>query len=177
MDEDTDTRAAPAVWPTCSDLASRLGMSLTTFVRLRAVRGATRTKIGKEVKLLPTDAVQILISRGLPASAAADEVRQIVSERQSRLPMLRRRNTPPPSSPSGESATQCPPLRPTSAKDWNAARLIPHSVHETDTRDSLERVSDWRFSPYNGIVQPLDDLDADLAGRVPDLESFIYPSH
>jgi hypothetical protein len=84
------TEAAPAEWPSYSDLAKVVQMSVSGFGRYVATRlnGVDVREIGREKRVSPGGAIGLLEGRGLPRSVAEREVFRIVKARRSDLPVL-----------------------------------------------------------------------------------------
>ena len=78
----------PVVWPSLSDLAQLLGVKLSTLSRLPDVRRRPTRRIGREVKVPPSDAVAILVERGLSAESATTAVLGVIQRRSERVPAL-----------------------------------------------------------------------------------------
>jgi hypothetical protein len=74
-------QAPPIAWPSLSDLARLLDLDLSTLSRLVTARGANTMRIGREVKVSPSDAVDLLKDRGYSVEAANARTRAIVQER------------------------------------------------------------------------------------------------
>jgi hypothetical protein len=74
-------QAPPIAWPSLSDLARVLDLDLSTLSRLVTARGANTMRIGREVKVSPPDAVDLLKDRGYSEDAANAQTRAIVQER------------------------------------------------------------------------------------------------
>jgi hypothetical protein len=76
----------PVTWPSLSDLARLLGVDLSTFSRLATVRKRATRRIGREVRMAPSEAVDVLVERGLDHEIAETQVRRVVGERRARVP-------------------------------------------------------------------------------------------
>jgi hypothetical protein len=74
-------QAPPIAWPSLSDLARLLDLDLSTLSRLVTARGASTMRIGREVKVSPPDAVDLLKDRGYSEEAANAQMRAIVQQR------------------------------------------------------------------------------------------------
>lgn len=97
--------AAPAAWPSYSDLARIVGMSISGFGRyVRSWRDPVVIReIGREKRVAPVAAVALLEGRGLPAGVAEREVIRLIADRGSAVPVLARQSADdPPAGPSDQ---------------------------------------------------------------------------
>ena len=85
---------AAAVWPSYSDLAGIVHMSVSGFGRyVRSRRGRVDIReIGREKRVAPRAAIALLVARGLPDGVAQGEVIRVVEARKSALPVLKRQS-------------------------------------------------------------------------------------
>lgn len=150
----------PIAWPSLSDLAQLLGVKLSTLSRFPGVRRRQTRRIGREVKVRPTDAVAILVERGLSEESATMGVRSVVERRSEQIPALR--------GPDGRSVAAPP-----------EARLVRSDLSALST--GVARLARARMStgPHEARLTPPDDaryaaLDRMFAGRVVPLERYIY---
>ena len=87
----TPRKTAPILWPSLSDLASQLygeARGLDTLGReVRRLHVKTR-KIGRELRIEPHGAVQVLEARGLTLRQATESVARAVTTRSREVPAL-----------------------------------------------------------------------------------------
>src|SRR6266851_6068980 len=102
------TETAPAAWPSYSDLAQIVRMSVSGFGRyVRSWRDRVDVReIGREKRVPPDAAVALLVGRGLPGRAAEREVARVVESRSSGMPVLTTQPGDPSSTPSDEQLLQ-----------------------------------------------------------------------
>lgn len=150
--------STPIVWPSLSDLAQLLGVKLSTISRLSNVRRRPMRRIGREVKVLPADAVAILVERGLSEKLATEGVRGVVDRRSEQIPALRAPSEPPDVSPS-------------------EARLVRSSFRPTDgARLERSNMTDSRppAQPAASSMVRYKALDRRFGDRIIPIECYIY---
>jgi len=82
------TNAAPAVWPSYSDLARIVRMSVSGFGRYVRSQHVEVEAIGREKRVAPPKAVLLLEGRGLTRPVAEREVSRVVESRKAEFPVL-----------------------------------------------------------------------------------------
>jgi len=154
--------ATPIAWPSLSDLAHLLGISLSTLSRFPSVRRRPTRRVGREVKVRPADAVAILVERGLSPDRAEASVRAVVDQRRDHIPALR-------------DAEQAPPVVASDIRlersDFDPTQAIPLE------RSELYRASGVAYSPEVPETARYADLDRRFAGRSIPLEQYIYDTN
>jgi hypothetical protein len=154
--------ATPIAWPSLSDLAHLLGISLSTLSRFPSVRRRPTRRVGREVKVRPSDAVAILVERGLSPDRAEASVRTVVDQRRDHIPALR-------------DAEQAPPVVATDIRlersDFDTTQAIPLE------RSDLYRASGVAYGPEVPEAARYADLDRRFAGRSIPLEPYIYDTN
>ncbi|HEY8812332.1 MAG TPA: hypothetical protein VIO86_07570 [Candidatus Dormibacteraeota bacterium] len=82
------TSPAPAVWPSYSDLARIVRMSVSGFGRYVRSQHVEVEAIGREKRVAPPKAVLLLEGRGLTRPVAEREVSRVVESRKAEFPVL-----------------------------------------------------------------------------------------
>jgi len=96
---------APAAWPTSSELAEIVKMSISGFGRyVRSHAPEAIRVIGRDKRVAPPEAIALLVERGLPKTVAQREVMRLVQLRMAAMPVLRREWSDPTSPNASDAA-------------------------------------------------------------------------
>jgi hypothetical protein len=144
--------AMPIAWPSLTDLARLLGIDRSTLSRLSSVRRQPTRQIGRERRMSPAAAIDVLVERGFDENTAAERVLGVVARRQSRVPAAAESV-----SPSGR-----PRRLPASSLFISPSRLV--ALKLPPASDPTELTDADLFAA----------LDRRLNGRAVPLERYIY---
>ena len=156
---DTTANTPVIAWPSLTDLAGLLGISLSNLSRFSGVRTHQTRRVGKEVKIAPLDAVAILVERGLTEEIAMTSVLHVIEKRRERVPALCASDLAANPAVSGVS------LRRSTFRPSQEASLVRFHLFPARSQTMLSR---------DEILARFEALDRRTKGSDAPLESYIY---